>query len=110
MISLSRTTALRPLLRTLRSLRGVVAVFALIAQLGFLAHQAEHHVNFSLAVPDDCAMCQFGTSMAAAPEAAPVPIPASAFFAVVSHVPDSRAPRTFAAAAFRSRAPPLSRI
>lgn len=99
-----------PLLRLLRGWRGIVAVFALVAQLGFLAHQAEHHVNLSLAAPDDCAMCQFGTSMVAAPEAAPLPIPASAFLAVVSRVPDSRAPRTYATAAFRSRAPPISHI
>ncbi len=88
----------------------MVAAIALVAQLGFLAHQAEHHINLSLAAPDDCAMCQFGASMLAPPEAAPLPIPACAFLAVVSRVPDSRAPRAYATAAFRSRAPPISHI
>ncbi len=98
------------LLRLFRAWRCAIAVFALVAQLGFLAHQAEHHRNLDLATADDCAMCQFGASMVAPPDAAALPIPASAFVSVVSVVPAARAPRTFATAAFRSRAPPASRI
>ena len=98
------------LLRLLRTWRGAIAVFALVAQLGLLAHHAEHHLKFELAGPDDCAMCQFGASMAAPPEAAALPIPAAEIFTVASFVPDTRTPRASVTAAFRSRAPPASHL
>jgi hypothetical protein len=98
------------LFRSLRTWRGVIAVFALVAQLGFLAHQTEHHLNFDLAASDDCALCHFGTSMTAPPEAAPLPIPAADFVAVTIRTPDTRTPRATVATAFRSRAPPVSHV
>lgn len=82
------------------------AALALIGQFALFAHQADHHRRFDLTVADDCAMCQFGTSMVSGPKPEPLIVPRNEVIALVLDTTQSVPVPARPIAAFRSRAPP----
>src|SRR5262245_13921127 len=97
----------RPL-RAWRRLWIAFAALALIGQFALFAHQADHHRRLELFTADDCAMCQFGTSMASGPKPEPLIVPRTEVIAFVLDTTRSTPASAPPVAAFRSRAPPIS--
>ena len=80
----------------------------LAAQVALGVHQLEHRLNPDLLAGDECAVCQFASTMAPAPEPMAIVPPAELFFAVL--LPEAvQALRPAASpAGFNSRAPPAA--
>ncbi len=93
-------------LRMWRRLWFAFAALALIGQFALFAHQADHHRRFDIYTADDCAMCQFGTSMASGPKPEPLIVPRNEVIALVLDTTLALPAPPLAAASFRSRAPP----
>src|SRR5690349_18710773 len=89
-----------------RSWRLVVIPLLLVAQLALGIHQIQHRLNPDLAAGDDCALCHFASSMAAAPAAPVIVLPLMVVIAIVL-LPATLLPQLARAPLpFRSRAPP----
>ena len=93
-------------LRCWRRLWIAFAALALIGQFALFAHQVDHHRQFDVVTADDCAMCQFGTSMLSGPKAELLIVPRNEVIALVLDTTQSVPVTAPAFAAFRSRAPP----
>ena len=93
-------------LRTWRRLWVAFAALAFIGQFALFAHQADHHRRFDVVTTDDCAMCQFGTSMVSGPKPELLIVPRNEVIALVLDTTQPAPATAQPAAAFRSRAPP----
>jgi hypothetical protein len=70
----------------------------------------EHRLSPDAAVHDECALCHFASSMAAAPAAPAIVLPLMVVIAIVL-LPAAEAPQvTRAALSFRPRAPPATAL